>query len=171
MELDLNELEQTAEAADECKDSVRRLYRDAPDCDGSGHAGQQDVAEDSTLRQLLRDLYDVATEQRIQHVTYPGKCPEPATGTHHWRDDQCPACQVLMRAAASLGYVTEPCPDCAGAQHERQEAPAIGLRDCNSKNHGGQAATPQCGYFMRTTDPGCTGCVERDEDQRAEAGA
>lgn len=71
---------------------------------------------------------------------------------------------------AGTCYVTEPCPDCAGAQHERQEAPAIGLRDCNSKNHGGQAATPQCGYLMRTTDPGCTGCVERDEDQRAEAG-
>lgn len=75
-----------------------------------------------------------------------------------------------FQGGAAPGYVTEPCPDCAGAQHERQEAPAIGLRDCNSKNHGGQAATPQCGYLMRTTDPGCTGCVERDEDQRAEAG-
>lgn len=139
-------------------------------------------------RVLLRDIYDVALERRIHHRNR-GSCTEPATGNRHWRDDECPACQVLMRAAASLcetcngrgeiggfqggaapGYVTELCPDCAGAQHERQEAPAIGLRDCNSKNHGGQAATPQCGYLMRTTDPGCTGCVERDEDQRAEAG-
>lgn len=64
--------------------------------------GQQDVAEDRTLRQLLRDLYDVATEQRIQHVTYPGECPEPATGNHHWRDGDCPACRVLMRVEAVL---------------------------------------------------------------------
>ena len=147
---------------------------------------QREAGEE--FRLLLRDIYDVALERRIHH--HPrGSCPEPATGNFHWRDDECPACQVLMRAAAALcdtrngrgeiggfhggaapGYVTEPRPDCAVAQHERQEAPAIGLRDCNSKNHGGQAATPQFGYLMRTTDPGCTGCVERDEDQRAESG-
>lgn len=46
---------------------------------------------------------------------------------------------------------------------------AAGLRGCNSQ-HGGRRSPEPCIYRMRTTDPGCTGCVERDEDQRAEAG-
>ena len=45
----------------------------------------------------------------------------------------------------------------------------VGLRGCN-RRHGGMRAVEPCGYRMRTTDPGCTGCVERDEDQHAEAG-
>ena len=45
----------------------------------------------------------------------------------------------------------------------------VGLRGCNSR-HGVQRAEEPCIYRMRTTDYGCTGCVERDEDQHAEAG-
>ena len=45
----------------------------------------------------------------------------------------------------------------------------IGLRGCNSQ-HGGQQQAEPCIYRMRTTDPGCTGCTERDEDQSTEAG-
>ena len=40
----------------------------------------------------------------------------------------------------------------------------ISLRDCHSrliKNHD----PDPCSYRMRITDPGCTGCAERDEDQ------
>ena len=43
------------------------------------------------------------------------------------------------------------------------------LRDCHSrliKNHD----PDPCSYRMRITDPGCTGCAERDEDQSTEAG-
>ena len=45
----------------------------------------------------------------------------------------------------------------------------ISLRDCHSrliKNHD----PDPCSYRMRITDPGCTGCADRDEDQAAEAG-
>ena len=45
----------------------------------------------------------------------------------------------------------------------------ISLRDCHSrliKNHD----PDPCSYRMRITDPGCTGCAERDEDQSTEAG-
>ena len=45
----------------------------------------------------------------------------------------------------------------------------VGLRGCN-RRHGGMRAVEPCGYRMRTTDPGCTGCVERDEDQPTKAG-
>ena len=44
----------------------------------------------------------------------------------------------------------------------------ISLRDCHSrliKNHD----PDPCSYRMRITDPGCTGCAERDEDQSTEA--
>ena len=40
----------------------------------------------------------------------------------------------------------------------------VGLRGCNSR-HGGMRAVEPCGYRMRTTDPSCTGCAERDEDR------
>ena len=45
----------------------------------------------------------------------------------------------------------------------------ISLRDCHSrliKNHD----PDPCSYRMRITDPGCTGCAKRDEDQSTEAG-
>ena len=60
---------------------------------------QREAGEE--FRLLLRDIYDVALERRIHH--HPrGSCPEPATGNFHWRDDECPACQVLMRVEAVL---------------------------------------------------------------------
>ena len=45
----------------------------------------------------------------------------------------------------------------------------VGLRGCN-RRHGGMRSGYPCIYRMRTTDPGCTGCADRDEDQPAEAG-
>ena len=88
---------------------------------------------------------------------------------------QCQTCDGRgeiggFQGGAAPGYVTEACSDCTGAGHARQqEADAlIGLRGCNSQ-HGEQQAEP-CIYRMRTTDPGCTGCTERDEDQSTEAG-
>ena len=58
---------------------------------------------------------------------------------------------------------------CAGHAVQQEADDLVGLRGCNSR-HGGMRAVDPCGYRMRTTDPGCTGCVERDEDQPAEAG-
>lgn len=55
------------------------------------------------------------------------------------------------------------------AQFNNVLSAAAGLRGCNSQ-HGGRRSPEPCIYRMRTTDLGCTGCVERDEDQRAEAG-
>jgi|JI10StandDraft_1071094.scaffolds.fasta_scaffold308702_3 hypothetical protein len=47
---------------------------------------------------LLSSLFDVVLE-RTTHV-YNGECPEP----NHldWRDEDCPACQVLLRVEAFL---------------------------------------------------------------------
>ncbi|MGL4265167.1 MAG: hypothetical protein ACRCTX_26385 [Afipia sp.] len=53
--------------------------------------------------------------------------------------------------------------------HPARPLELVGLRGCNSL-HGGVREPDPCIYRMRTTDPGCTGCAERDEDQRAEAG-
>ena len=58
---------------------------------------------------------------------------------------------------------------CQGHARQQEADALIGLRGCNSRHCGQQQAEP-CIYRMRTTDPGCTGCVERDEDQAAEAG-
>ena len=55
----------------------------------------------------------------------------------------------------------------------QQDADAIiGLRSCNSLHGSDRAGTGMlgCRYRMRITDPGCTGCADRDEDQSAEAG-
>lgn len=50
-----------------------------------------------------------------------------------------------------------------GNQSTQQDADSlVGLRGCNSK-HGGRGAADPCIYRMRTTDPDCTGCAERDE--------
>lgn len=59
----------------------------------------------------------------------------------------------------------------AGAGHARQQeaAESIGLRDCHSSRTKNYDPDP-CSYRMRTTDPGCTGCADRDEDQSTEAG-
>lgn len=58
---------------------------------------------------------------------------------------------------------------CAGHAVQQDADDLVGLRGCNSR-HGGMRALYPCIYRMRTTDPGCTGCVERDEDQPEEAG-
>ena len=57
----------------------------------------------------------------------------------------------------------------AEAQQVERVENLIGLRDCSSR-HGGIRSGYPCIYRMRTTDPGCTGCADRDEDQPTEAG-
>lgn len=52
----------------------------------------------TSVHSLLTDLFDVAQE-RIRH-DYNGECPE--TGHLEWRDQDCPACQVLLRVEAFL---------------------------------------------------------------------
>ena len=53
---------------------------------------------------------------------------------------------------------------CAGHAVQQEADDLVGLRGCNSR-HGVQRAEEPCIYRMRTTDYGCTGCVERDEDR------
>ena len=55
------------------------------------------------------------------------------------------------------------------AQQVEKADNLVGLRGCNSR-HGGIRSGYPCIYRMRTTDPGCTGCADRDEDQPTEAG-
>lgn len=91
-------------------------------------------------QKILRTLLDVATG-KTEHLRL-GSCPEPETGHPEWRDQECPACQVLVAAEAAAvatcetcggrgeiggfqggeapGYVTEPCPDCAPIDHAGQ---------------------------------------------------
>jgi len=73
---------------------------------------------------------------------------------------------AIDAAMATQNHAATPCQGHA-AQQEADDL--VGLRGCNSR-HGGMRALYPCIYRMRTTDPGCTGCVERDEDQHAEAG-
>ncbi len=61
---------------------------------GDGQTAQLKTSEHS----LLTDLFDVV-EERISH-DYNGECPE--TGHLEWRDQDCPACQVLLRVKAFL---------------------------------------------------------------------
>lgn len=52
------------------------------------------------------------------------------------------------------------------SEEEFRQSMGVSLRDCHSsriKNHD----PDPCSYRMRVTDPGCTGCVDRDEDQSA----
>lgn len=52
---------------------------------------------------LLSDLFDVVQE-RVPHV-YNGECPE--VNHMDWRDQECPACQVLLRVEAFLSTTTK----------------------------------------------------------------
>jgi hypothetical protein len=78
---------------------------------------------------------------------------------------------MVIRAEAEESAIETPAKvsPCAGRAVQQEADDLVGLRGCNSR-HGGMWALYPCIYRMRTTDPGCTGCVERDEDQHAEAG-
>lgn len=58
---------------------------------------------------------------------------------------------------------------CQGHAAQQESDDLVGLRGCNSR-HGGIRSGYPCIYRMRTTDPGCTGCADRDEDQPTKAG-
>ena len=68
--------------------------------------------------------------------------------------------------------VQSPSHPCQGHARQQEADESIGLRSCNSLH--GQSRTGagmlRCSYQMRITDPGCTWCADRDEDQAAEAG-
>ena len=55
-------------------------------------------------------------------------------------------------------------PDVIAAVRQREAEKPVSLRDCNS-NHGrpARSAGHQCLYRMRSTDPACTGCIDRGE--------
>lgn len=62
------------------------------------HADGPATQLNTSVHSLLAALFDVAQE-RIRH-DYNGECPE--TGHLEWRDQDCPACQVLLRVEAFL---------------------------------------------------------------------
>ena len=68
--------------------------------------------------------------------------------------------------------VQSPSHPCQGHARQQEADESIGLRSCNSLHGSDRTGTGMLGclYRMRVTDPGCTGCVDRDEDQPAEAG-
>ena len=51
-------------------------------------------ANQSEIASIATDLAKIATDE-IRHL-YMGACPDQVDG-HHLRDDECPACQILMR--------------------------------------------------------------------------
>lgn len=94
--------------------------------------------------------------QNLRARTWPGDCEAAA-----------------FRIEELLARVDEleagPAPRDGHARQQDADA-IIGLRSCNSlhgsdRTGGGMLG---CLYRMRVTDPGCTGCVDRDEDQSAE---
>ena len=78
---------------------------------------------------------------------------------------------MVIRAEAEESAIETPAKvsPCAGHAVQQESDDLVGLRGCNSR-HGVQRAEEPCGYRMRATDPGCTGCAERDEDQPTKAG-
>jgi hypothetical protein len=62
------------------------------------HADGPATQLNTSVHSLLAALFDVAQE-RIRH-NYNGECPD--TGHMEWRDQDCPACQVLLRVEAFL---------------------------------------------------------------------
>ena len=81
---------------------------------------------------------------------------------------------VFQNAAGCTGSLTEDgrvvweqalAHPCQGHAQQQEAAPIIGLRSCNSLHGSDRAGTGMlgCRYRMRITDPGCTGCADRDE--------
>ena len=96
--------------------------------------------------------------ENLRARTWPGDCEAAA-----FRIEE------LLARVAELEAGPAPRDDHA----RQQDADAIiGLRSCNSLHGSDRTGTGMLGclYRMRVTDPGCTGCVDRDEDQSAEAG-
>lgn len=143
------------------------------------------VAENRQLREELEKARtQAATAEKWQGL---------ATGNLHWRDDECPACQVLMRAAAALcdarngrgeiggfhggaapGYVTEPCPDCAGAGHAKQQEAEEAAAPTYSYSTDGETfygtfATPEAAAadYLRNGDDDSSVEVGRNERRTA----
>lgn len=58
-----------------------------------------DAPPESVPAELIQDLVGIAVG-RIVHI-YNGSCPDQIEG-ENVRDDECPACQILMRVATEV---------------------------------------------------------------------
>ena len=85
-------------------------------------------------------------------------------------DDVIDAADAAIARAESAIETPAKVSPCAGHAAQQEADDLVSLRGCNSRHGGVQRAEEPCIYRMRTTDPGCTGCVWRGEDQPAEAG-
>ena len=128
-------------------------------CDG--HAVQQEADEVISLAQALEQHRARKIVDAVSALPVGGKQEDSPSPFHAGYQL---ACEEVMHR-----LLTEEWDGCMNPPGQRESDDLVGLRGCNSR-HGVQRAEEPCIYRMRTTDPGCTGCVERDEDQPAEAG-
>ena len=71
----------------------------------------------------------------------------------------------VFEAGLRAGAAESPCQGHAKQQeadHSENGLELVGRLGCNSQ-HGGYRPDSPCRYRMRITDPGCTGCADRDE--------
>ena len=132
---------------------------------GAGHARQQEAEEAQHLTLVFK-----LPLTNMQRAVLESAEWTAASWSHAIRDrdaalkeagcDQGQSAEIKSCDARALKVATARAFEYSGVN--------ISLRDCHSrliKNHD----PDPCSYRMRITDPGCTGCAERDEDQSTEA--
>ena len=136
------------------------------DCAGAGHARQQEAEEEQHLTLVFQLPLTYMQRAVLESAEWAA-----ASWSHAIRDRDA----ALKKAGREPGRSAEiksyeaRALKVATARAFEYSGVKIVLRDCHSsriKNHD----PDPCSYRMRVTDPGCTGCVDRDEDQSAEAG-
>ena len=136
------------------------------DCTGAGHARQQEAEEEQHLTLVFQLPLTYMQRAVLESAEWAA-----ASWSHAIRDrdaalkeagcDQGQSAEIKSCDARALKVATARAFEYSGVN--------ISLRDCHSrliKNHDPDPRS----YRMRITDPGCTGCAERDEDQSTEAG-
>ena len=131
-----------------------------------GHARQQEAEEEQHLTLVFQLPLTYMQRAVLESAEWTA-----ASWSHAIRDrdaalkeagcDQGQSAEIKSCDARALKVATARAFEYSGVN--------ISLRDCHSrliKNHD----PDPCSYRMRITDPGCTGCAERDEDQSTEAG-
>ena len=160
-EMDLNEY--VYAFAREVFEAGRRAGAAASHC--QGHARQQEAEEEQHLTLVFQLPLTYMQRAVLESAEWA-----VASWSHAIRDRDA----ALKKAGREPGRSAEiksyeaRALKVATARAFEYSGVKIVLRDCHSsriKNHD----PDPCSYRMRVTDPGCTGCVDRDEDQSAEA--
>ena len=150
----INEVMQEIDAAIARAESAIETPAKVSPC--AGHAVQQDAGEVISLAQALEQHRARKIVDAVSALPVGGKhehLPSPFHAGYQL------ACEEVMHR-----LLTEEWDGCMTPPGKQESDDLVGLRGCNSR-HGGMRAVEPCIYRMRTTDPGCTGCADRDEDQ------